>query len=142
MTLAAVDRLVHHVDIYRHRAALERKQKGCRAATEARDNKGSRSIVAPRQSNANITLASGNHTEHDETVAVRDSHPDCRSFSSRLSRNTVRPAGCRTSKDRPIAVEQSSGRDRLNIHGAIDLETGRAFMKDVLVVDAASTIIC
>jgi hypothetical protein len=34
-------------------------------------------------------------------------------------------------------VEQSSGRDRLNIHGAIDLET---VMKDVLTVDAMSTI--
>ena len=37
-------------------------------------------------------------------------------------------------------MEQSSGRDRLNIHGAIDLETGQTIMKDVLVVDAASTI--
>ncbi|MDD2795271.1 MAG: transposase [Acidocella sp.] len=37
-------------------------------------------------------------------------------------------------------MEQSSGRDRLNIHGAIDLETGRTVMKDVLTVDAASTI--
>jgi hypothetical protein len=37
-------------------------------------------------------------------------------------------------------VEQSSGRDRLNIHGAIDLETGETIMKDVLTVDALSTI--
>ena len=37
-------------------------------------------------------------------------------------------------------VEQSSGRDRLNIHGAIDLETGQTIMKDVLTVDALSTI--
>jgi transposase len=37
-------------------------------------------------------------------------------------------------------VEQSSGRDRLNIHGAIDLETGQTVMKDVLTVDALSTI--
>ena len=35
---------------------------------------------------------------------------------------------------------KSSGRDRLNIHGAIDLETGRTIMKDVLTVDALSTI--
>jgi hypothetical protein len=27
-----------------------------------------------------------------------------------------------------VAVEQSSGRDRLNIHGAIDLETGQTIM--------------
>jgi hypothetical protein len=38
-------------------------------------------------------------------------------------------------------VEQSSGRDRLNIHGAIDLETGQTVMKDVLIGDAISTII-
>jgi hypothetical protein len=37
-----------------------------------------------------------------------------------------------------VAVEQSSGRDRLNIHGAIDLETGKTVMKDVLTVDALS----
>ena len=41
----------------------------------------------------------------------------------------------------PLAVEQSSGRDRLNIHGAIDLETGQTIMKDVLTVDALSTIL-
>jgi hypothetical protein len=41
----------------------------------------------------------------------------------------------------PVAVEQSSGRDRLNIHGAIDLETGQTIMKDVLTVDALSTIV-
>jgi hypothetical protein len=52
----------------------------------------------------------------------------------------VRPVGCWAPKDIPVAVEQSSGRDRLNIHGAIDLETGRTVMKDVLTVDAASTI--
>jgi hypothetical protein len=40
-----------------------------------------------------------------------------------------------------VAARQSSGRDRLNIHGAIDLETGQTRMLDVLVVDAASTII-
>jgi hypothetical protein len=38
-------------------------------------------------------------------------------------------------------VEQSSGRDRLNIHGAIDLETGRTIVNDVLSVDALSTIL-
>ena len=41
----------------------------------------------------------------------------------------------------PVAVEQSSGRDRLNIHGAVDLETGQTIMKDVLTVDALSTIL-
>jgi hypothetical protein len=37
-------------------------------------------------------------------------------------------------------VEQSSGRQRLNLHGAINLETGRTIVKDVLTVDAVSTI--
>jgi transposase len=54
--------------------------------------------------------------------------------------HSVRPVGCWGPKDIPVAVEQSSGRDRLNIHGAIDLETGRTVMKDVLTVNAASTI--
>ena len=40
----------------------------------------------------------------------------------------------------PVAVEQSSGRNRLNIQGTIDLETGQTVMKDVLTVDAISTI--
>jgi len=29
----------------------------------------------------------------------------------------------------------------MNIHGAIDLETGQTIMKDVLTVDASSTIL-
>ena len=43
-------------------------------------------------------------------------------------------------KDVAVAVEQCSGRDRLNVHGAIDLETGQTVMMDVLTVDAMSTI--
>jgi transposase len=54
--------------------------------------------------------------------------------------HTVRPVGCWAPKDEPVAVEQSSGRDRLNIHGAINLETGQTIMQDVLTVDALSTI--
>jgi len=54
--------------------------------------------------------------------------------------HAVRPVGCWAPKETPVAVEQSSGRDRLNIHGAIDLETGQTVMKDVLTVDALSTI--
>jgi hypothetical protein len=37
-------------------------------------------------------------------------------------------------------VEQTSGRQRLNIHGAIDLETGQTRMLEAVTVDAASTI--
>ena len=36
--------------------------------------------------------------------------------------------------------EQTSGRERINIHGAINLESGETRMIDVQTVDAASTI--
>jgi transposase len=54
--------------------------------------------------------------------------------------HAVRPAGCWAPKDRQVAVSQTSGRQRLNIHGAIDLETGNTRMIEVTTVDAASTI--
>src|SRR5271156_5591195 len=67
----------------------------------------------------------------DEAVIFADAvHPT----------HAVKPVGCWAPKETPVAVEQSSGRDRLNIHGAIDLETGQTVMKDVLTVDALSTI--
>jgi hypothetical protein len=50
--------------------------------------------------------------------------------------HAVRAVGCWAPKEVPVAVEQSSGRDRLNIHGAVDLETGQTIMKDVLTVEA------
>ena len=72
-----------------------------------------------------------NRIEADEAVVFADAvHPT----------HAVRPVGCWGPKDVPVAVEQSSGRDRLNIHGAIDLETGQTVIKDVLTVDALSTI--
>jgi len=73
-----------------------------------------------------------NQLEADETVVFADAvHPT----------HAVRPVGCWAPKELAVAVEQSSGRDRLNVHGAIDLETGQTIMKDVLTVDAASTIL-
>ena len=39
-----------------------------------------------------------------------------------------------------FAIEQTSGRQRVNIHGAIDLETGQTRMIEVETVDAVSTI--
>ena len=54
--------------------------------------------------------------------------------------HAVRAVGCWAPKDVPVAITQASGRDRLNIHGAIDLETGNTSMLDVPVVDAMSTI--
>ena len=72
-----------------------------------------------------------NSLDADEAVVFVDAvHPT----------HGVRPVGCWAPKDLKLAVEQASGRDRLNIHGAIDLETGQTRMIDVLTVDAVSTI--
>jgi len=61
--------------------------------------------------------------------------------------HAVRPVGCWASehasegpKDTKVAVAQTSGRQRPNIHGAIDLETGKTRMLEVATVDAISTI--
>jgi transposase len=72
-----------------------------------------------------------NALPEDEAVMFADAvHPT----------HTVRPVGCWAPKDAKVAVEQNSGRDRLNIHGAIDLETGNTKMIEALTVDAQSTI--
>lgn len=54
--------------------------------------------------------------------------------------HAARPVGCWAPKDDKLAIEQTSGRERLNIHGAIDLETGQTRMIDAETIDAASTI--
>ena len=54
--------------------------------------------------------------------------------------HAARPAGCWVPKDTRVAIEQTSGRQRLNIHGALDLETGQTQMIDVETVDAISTM--
>ena len=67
----------------------------------------------------------------DEAVMFADAvHPT----------HAVRPVGCWAPKDTKVAVDQTSGRQRINIHGAIDLETGQTRMREVLTVDAMSTI--
>jgi transposase len=72
-----------------------------------------------------------NHLDADEAVLFGDAvHPT----------HAVRPVGCWAPKDTPVAVAQTSGRQRLNVHGAIDLETGQTRMLEALTVDAASTI--
>jgi hypothetical protein len=71
-----------------------------------------------------------NHLDADEVVLFADAvHPT----------HAVRPVGCWAPKDTPIAVAQTSGRQRRNIHGAINLETGHTRMLEVETVDAAST---
>ena len=54
--------------------------------------------------------------------------------------HAARPAGCWAPKGEKLAIEQTSGRQRINIHGAIDLETGQTRMIEAQAIDAASTI--
>ena len=54
--------------------------------------------------------------------------------------HAARAAGCWTAKDETLAIEQTTGHQRLNIHGAIDLETGQTKMIEAEAIDAASTI--
>ena len=72
-----------------------------------------------------------NHMDADEAVMFADAvHPT----------HAVRPVGCWAPKETPIAVTQTSGRQRLNVHGAIDLETGKTQMIEAATVNAVSTI--
>jgi hypothetical protein len=67
----------------------------------------------------------------DEAVMFADAvHPT----------HAVRPVGCWAPKEVPIAITQTSGRDRLNIHGAINLETGNTRMLEVMTVNAVSPV--
>lgn len=52
----------------------------------------------------------------------------------------VRPAGCWGPRDEAIAIPPSSGRERVNIHGVVDLETGQTQMLEAHTIDARSTI--
>ena len=71
------------------------------------------------------------HMQADEVVFFADAvHPT----------HAVRPVGCWAPKDTKVAVAQTSGRQRLNIDGAIDLETGKTRMLEVATVDTISTI--
>ena len=67
----------------------------------------------------------------DEAVLFADAvHPT----------DAARPVGCWAPSQEKLAIEQTSGRQRINIHGAIDLETGQTRMIEALTIDAASTI--
>jgi hypothetical protein len=61
-----------------------------------------------------------------------------RSETSRIGQ--ARPVGCWAPSGEKLAIEQTSGRQRINIHGAIDLETGQTRMIEAQTVDALSTI--
>ena len=72
-----------------------------------------------------------NGLEADEAIVYGDAvHPT----------HQTRPAGIWMPHGADIAVPAASGRDRMNIHGVIDLETGATRIKEVLSVDADSTI--
>jgi len=63
-------------------------------------------------------------------------------FADALNRtHAARPVCCWAPKDVPIVVEQRSGRDCLNIHGAIDLETRQTHHEGCLVPPRAVTMI-
>lgn len=67
----------------------------------------------------------------DEAVVFADAvHPT----------HAARPVGCWTAVQETLAIEQTSGRQRLNIHGAIDLETGQTRIIEAETIDALSTI--
>jgi len=72
-----------------------------------------------------------NHLGADEVVLFADAvHPV----------HAARPTACWAPRHVPIAIAQTSGRQGLNIHGAIDLESGQTLMLEALHVDADSTI--
>lgn len=72
-----------------------------------------------------------NHLPPDETVMFIDAvHPV----------HGAKPVGCWVPRGAAVAVEQTTGREHLNIHGAIDLETGATQMLLVERVDTQSTL--
>ena len=72
-----------------------------------------------------------NSLGEDEAVLFGDAvHPT----------HAARPVGCWAPKQDNLAIEQRSGRQRINIHGAVDLQTGQTRMIEVETIDALSTI--
>ena len=56
--------------------------------------------------------------------------------------HAARPVGCWAPKQEKLAIEQTSGRQRINIHGAIDLETGQTRMIEVNTVEPCRRSSC
>jgi transposase len=54
--------------------------------------------------------------------------------------HAARSVGCWAPRHEKLVIEQTSGRQRINIHGAVNLETGQTRMIEVETVDAVSTI--
>src|SRR5258707_382120 len=77
-------------------------------------------------------------------IVKRSRAPSCW-MMTQSARGTINSSrrelrGWRAPKLETLAIEQTSGRQRINIHGAINLETGQTRMIEVLTVDAVSTI--
>ena len=49
--------------------------------------------------------------------------------------HAARPAGCWAPSQEKLAIEQTSGRQRINIHGAINLETGQTRIIEALTIE-------
>ena len=72
-----------------------------------------------------------NSLEADETIVYVDAvHPT----------HQAKPAGRWLPRGQRCALDMTTGRERLNLHGAIDLETGLTRIKEVQAVDAQSSI--
>ena len=122
MTLAAVDRLVHHatifeinVDSYRRRAALERKQKGAGRPQKLRDNQGPRTVVARPTIKPKLS-ACQRQSDRTSSSPLRSqililidalSHPDCRAI-----RPVIKPSGMDKGTESPKSVKREQRRGR------------------------------
>src|SRR4029077_14238952 len=72
-----------------------------------------------------------NSLGNDEVVLFADAvHPT----------HAARPVGCWAPKADHLAIEQTSGRDRLNIQGPVNLEREQTWLSDLQTVAPASTI--
>ena len=108
-----------------------------RLRLDSQQRVGSTSVTRQPRADAQRSSRTGhydnllNNLGNDEAVLFADAvHPT----------HEVRPAGCWAPKDAKVALEQTSGRQRLNIHGAIDLETGATRMIEATTIDALSSI--
>ena len=69
--------------------------------------------------------------EDDEVIVFADAvHPTF----------MARPVGCWVLRGEKVVIEQNSGRGKINIHGAINLETGETKMVEAQMINADSTI--
>ena len=98
-------------------------------------------IASPRRCRASSTRAQQAFIDAYETLLKTLPDDEAVMFADAVHpTHGARPVGCWAPKEVKVAVDQTSGRERLNIHGAIDLETGATRMIEVVTVNALSTI--